>query len=204
MKLYYLSGACSLASHIVIKELNLPCESVQVTRGSKETADGRNLNDINPKGQVPALLLDNGEVLTESAVLVQYLADQKPEAGLLPVAGTWARYRAQEFLNYIATDLHRGYGMLFNPAASLERKAEDKGNLEKKLAMLSRLLGEKPYALGESFSAVDAYLFTVLGWTKRVGVDLSPWANLSAFMARVGARPSVLAAMQEEGLIANR
>lgn len=201
MKLYYLPGACSLASHIVIKELGLNCESIKVTRGSKEAADGRNLKDINPKGQVPALLLDNGEVLTESAVLVQYLADQKPEAGLIPAYGTWQRYRTQEFLNYIATELHKGYGMLFNPAASEERKAEDKANLEKKFTLLSSLLGDKPYALGDTFSVADAYLFTVLSWTKRVGVDLSPWENLSAFVARVGSRPAVIAALQEEGLI---
>jgi glutathione S-transferase len=207
MKLFYKSAACSLAPHIVMAELNMIYELEAVDLKMKTCASG-DYKKINPNGSVPALRTDSGEILTEGAVIVQFLADQKPQAGLMPKLGTTDRYRALEWLNFIATDLHKNYSPLFfagmivkQPDGQNEMKNYYVDLLTKKIAVTSERLGDKQFALGNTFTVVDAYLFTVLGWSKYVGVDCSKFTNITSYMARVGERPAVLRAMKEEGMI---
>lgn len=200
MKLYYKPGACSLSPHIVAREAGLDLNLEQVDTKVGLTKSGADFKKINTKGYVPTLVLDDGEVLTEAAVIVQFLADQKPEAGLIPAAGTRERYRSQEWLNYIATELHKGIGALFNPKTSDEQKALQREQLQPKLAYVNGRLEGSDYLAGDRFTVPDAYLYTVLGWTDRVGVDLSPYPNLVAYRKRVGERPAVQAARKAEGL----
>jgi glutathione S-transferase len=155
---------------------------------------------INPKGYVPALDLGNGELLTEGPAIVQYLADQAPESRLAPPCGTLERARVQEWLTFIGTELHKNFSPLFNPAASADAKEAARANLARRLPIAAQALENRPYLTGETFSVADAYLFTVLTWTGLVGVDLSPWPSLGAYQERVGARPSVQAALEAEGL----
>jgi glutathione S-transferase len=201
MKLYYYPGACSLAAHIVLREAGYDFELDQVDLASKTTASGEDYRQVNAKGYVPALRLDNGEVLTEDAVILQYLADLKPEAGLAPRAGGLECYRQLEWLTFIATELHKTLGALFNPRITSEAKDMQVALFGRRAAWLSRQLGEGPYLMGEAFSIADAYLFTVLNWCGMLQIDLSPWPNLQDYLARIAARPAVQAAMQAEGLL---
>jgi glutathione S-transferase len=201
MKLYYAPGACSLAPHIVAREARLRIDLDQVTLGPQRTTQsGKDYLTINPKGSVPALQLDNGEVLTENAVLLQYLAALKPSANLAPTEGM-ARWRFVELLNFIATELHKGFSPLFNPKLTPEWRAAVIEKLNKNFGLLNATLGAKAYLTGETFTVADAYAFTILRWADRFKVDLTPWPNLVAFIARVAAREGVKEALAHEGLL---
>ena len=201
MKLYYSPGTCALAPHIVLLEAGLPFTLEKTDLKSKKTEKGVDYLTINPKGSVPALQLDDGQVLTEGPAIVQYLADQKPESGLAPRAGTFERYRLMEILNYISTEVHKGFAPLFNPGTSAEWKPALIDNLKKKFDWLSGFLHGRNFLIGESFTVADAYLFTVLSWSKHVGLDLGNWPTLAAYVARIGHRPKVQEALKAEGLI---
>ena len=201
MELYYTPGACSLSPHIVLREAGLPFTLQKVDLKSKAIESGGDFNGVNGKGYVPALKLDNGQVLTEGPAIVQYIADLKPEAGIAPAAGTMERYKLQEWLNFITAELHKAMGSMFNPAQTPEWKEAVKATLSKRLDWLSKQLEGKNYLMGETFSVADAYLFTVLGWAAHVGFDLSKWPVLQQYSARVGARPKVVEALKAEGLV---
>jgi glutathione S-transferase len=201
MKLYYAPGACSLSPHIVTRELGLPVRLQKVNNKEKTVEGGGDYWQVNGKGYVPALELDNGEVLTEGPAIVQYLADQKPEAGLVPKAGSMERYRVQEWLNFVTSEIHKQFSPLFRPNTPEEYKTICKENLAKRFAWLDKQLAGKDYLMGKRFTVADAYLFTVLRWTVPMKIDLAPWPNLAAYLQRVGKRPKVKEAMQEEGLI---
>jgi glutathione S-transferase len=200
MKLYYMPGACSLAPHIALREAGLPVELEQVDR-SKKTASGADYLTINPKGAVPAVRLDDGQVLTEAAIIQQYIADKVPAKKLAPAAGTPERLRLQEWLNYIASELHKGIGQLFNPAMPDDYKeAVKKGLAARQFAHLEKALAGRDYLLGD-FTIADGYAFTVLNWTNFHKIDLSAFPNVAAYLKRVAARPAVQAAMTAEGLL---
>ena len=200
MKLYYAPAFCSLSPHLVLRELGLPIELVKVDTPTKKTDDGRDYRDINPKGYVPTLELDNGEHLTEGPVVVQYLADLVPEKQLAPANGTMARYRLQEMLNFITSELHKSFSPLFDPSATFELKESTKTRLAMRFDFLAKHIEGKDYLFGKQFSVADAYLFTVLNWTNFVGFDMARWPLLQAFMSRVAARPAVQEAFKAEGL----
>lgn len=200
MKLYYFPGACSLSPHIALRESGLSFELEQVDTKTKKTKSGADFLKINPKGYVPALQLDDGQTLTEAAVIVQYIADKKPETKLLPPAGTTERYRAQEWLNYIATEIHKGVGALFNPKLTDPWKDVLRESVAPKFDYLSKRLEGRSYAFGDGFSAVDGYLFTILGWPQYVGIDLAKWPVLKSYADGIAKRPSVQAALKAEGL----
>jgi len=201
MKLYYAPGACSLSPHIALREAGLPVELIKVDLGSKKLADGGDYVSINPKGYVPAVQLPNGELLTEGPAIVQYIADQNADSRLAPKAGTLERYRLQEWLTYIGTEIHKNFSPLFNKAASADSKAAAIATLEKRFDYVSAQLGAKSYLFGDQFTVADGYLFTIVNWTKFVGMDLGKWPVLSAFHARVAARPKVQEALKAEGLL---
>jgi len=201
MKLYYAPGACSLSPHIVILEAGLTAAYEKVDLAAHKTAAGADYLAVNSKGSVPALQLDNGSLLTEGPAIVQYLADQKPESGLAPRAGTFERYQLMEILNYISTELHKSYSPLFNPKTSADWKASALAGLDKKFAWLTQFLKDKTYLMGNTFTVADAYLFTVLRWSGRVGVDLAKWPVLTAYTARIEQRPQVRQALKDEGLL---
>ena len=201
MKLYYSPGACSLSPHIVLLEAGLPFTVEKTNLKSKKTEQGTDYLTINPKGSVPALQLDDGQVLTEGPAIVQYLADQKPESGLAPRAGTMERYRLMEMLNFISSELHKNFSPVFNPQASEDWKKAALETLAKRFDWLSARLAEKKFLLGDAFTVADAYLFTVLSWTRHAGIDLAKWPVLEAYQARVGHRPKVQEALKAEGLI---
>jgi glutathione S-transferase len=201
MKLYNSPGACSLSPHIVLLEAGLPFTLEKVDFKTKKTATGADFLTINSKGSVPALQLDDGRVLTEGPAIVQYLADQKPDSGLAPRAGTFERYQLMEILNFITSELHKTYSPLFNPKISADWKASVLLNLNKKLAWVAGYLGNKSYLMGNTFTVADAYLFAVLRWSAHVGVDLTPWPQLTAYQSRVAQRPKVEQALKEEGLL---
>ncbi len=201
MKLYYYPGACSLAPHIVAREAGIALDLDKVDLANRKTATGDDYLAINSKGYVPALVLDGGEVLTEVAVICQYLADQRPESGLVPQWGTMARYHQMEALNFAATEVHKQIGALFNPQLTAEMKAVQLETIARRLGTLDGLLDGKPYVTGERFTAADAYLFTVLNWTGLHGIDVSRWPAVKAYMARIAERPKVQEAMRAEGLI---
>ena len=201
MKLFYASGACSLSPHIVAREAGIEVQLQKVDLKTRTIATEGDFLGINPKGYVPALELDNGEVLTEGPAIVQYLADLKPAAGLAPPSGTLARYRLQEMLGYINSELHKTYSPLFNPATPAETRAERRAYLLRRYALIDRQLEGRKYLLGDAFTAADAYLFTVTNWSRHVDLDLSALPNVLAFQQRVAARPAVQAAMRAEGLI---
>lgn len=200
MKLYYKPGACSLSPHIVLREAGLDFTIEKVDLSSKKTERGDDFLEVNPKGQVPTLQLNDGSILTEGVAIVQYIADQKPDRQLLPEVGTLARYHALEWLNYIATELHKGFTPLFNPRTPDEYKTIARETLDKKFTYINDVLGKQQYLLGARFSVADAYLFTVLGWAKALKFDLAAWPNISAYLGRVAARPAVDAALTAEGL----
>jgi glutathione S-transferase len=201
MKLYYSPGACSLSPHIVLHEAGLAFQPVLANLKTHQLGDGSDYYGINSKGYVPVLELDNGQRLTEGPAIVQYIADQVPQKNLAPAAGTMERYRLMEWLNFISTEVHKGFSPLFNPAMPEEAKALARAKLADRFKWIDGQLAGKQYVLGEGFSVADAYLFTVSSWGKHVGVDLSAFSNLGAYLARVAARPAVQAAMKAEGLL---
>jgi glutathione S-transferase len=201
MKLYYSPGACSLSPHIVLRELGLSFTLVKVDTKTKKTEDGRDFWQINGKGYVPVLELDDGERLTEGPAIVQYLADRKPDAGLAPPNGTMARYRVQEWLNFITSELHKQFSPLFDPTASDEIKQRQRTRLAGRFDWLSAELKGKDFLMGSQFTVADAYLFTVLNWCQWTGIDLAKWPALKDFVARVAARPKVQEALKAEGLL---
>ncbi len=201
MKLYYSPGACSLSPHIVATEAGVPVEMVKVDLGKHKTESGEDFNAINPKGYVPTLKLDDGTVLTEGPAIVQYLADKNPSSGLAPANGTVERYKVQEWLNFIGTELHKNFGPLFNPATPDAVKEMSKANITKRLAYLNDQLANKQYLMGDKFTVADAYAFTIVNWTNFIKMDLKPYPNVAAFMGRVGARPKVQETLKAEGLM---
>jgi glutathione S-transferase len=200
MKLYYAPGACSLSPRIVAAEAGIEVSFEKVDGASKKTASGADFYGINPKGYVPALELDNGEVLTEGPAIVQYLADLKPDKRLAPANGTLERYRVQEMLGYINSEIHKSYSPMFNPKSTPEVKAEREEYLRKRYDLIEKRLEGRQYLFGDTFTVADAYLFTVTNWANFLKINLSPFPNLLAFQKRVAARPAVQAALAAEGL----
>jgi glutathione S-transferase len=201
MKLFYSPGACSLSPHIALLEAGIPFTLSKVDLKSKKLESGEDFNGVNGKGYVPTLELDDGQILTEGPAIVQYIADQKPAAGLAPATGTMARYKLQEWLNFITTELHKPMGSMFNPAQTPEWKEAVKTTLSKRVDWLSKQLDGKQYLMGEKFTVADAYLFTILSWAKIVGFDLGKWPAVQQYVARVSQRPKVLEALKAEGLV---
>jgi len=201
MKLYYSPGACSLSPHIALKESGLPFEAIAAPTKTHKLEDGTDYYTINPLGYVPLLVLDDGRQLHEGAAIVQYIADQVPATNLAPVNGTYERYKLQEWLNFIATELHKGFSPLFTPGMPEEAKAMAKARLDGRLQWVNGELTGKSYLMGDTFSVADGYLFTVAGWTRHVGIDISGLTNLVAYMTRVGARAAVQEALRAEGLM---
>jgi glutathione S-transferase len=201
MKLYYWPGACSLSPHIVSREAGIDLQLAQLDRAERKTADGTVLSSVNPKNQVPVLEMDNGQSLTEGPVIVQYLADQKPASGLIPPPGTVDRYRVQEWLNYTTSEIHKTFAPLFRPTTPEEFKTISREFLGQRFDWIDKQLAGKQYLMGDKFTVADAYLFTVVRWSPRVGIDLGKWPNITAYLDRVGARPKVQEAMKAEGLL---
>mgnify|MGYP001435440275 FL=1 len=201
MKLYYSPGACSLSPHIVAKEAGLSVELKKVDLKTKTLAEGGAFAAVAGKGYVPALALDDGSLLTEGPVIVQYMADQKPDSGLAPKAGTMERYQLQEWLNFITSELHKAMGTFFNPAVTPEWRKGVSDRLEVRCEWLAGQMKGKQYLMGDKFSVADAYLFTVLNWAPMVKFDLGKWPVLGEYQKRVAARPKVQEALREEGLL---
>jgi len=201
MKLYYSPGACSLASHIVAREAGIEIELEKVDIQTKRTQNDIDFFTINPKGNVPVLELDDGSLLTESTAIMQFLADLKPGRDLVPRNGTMARYRLQEWLGFISSDLHKSYSPLFNPTVPDFARSEKHQALLKYYAWIDVVLTPHPWLLGQSFSAADAYLFTVTNWAPYVGLEISPFSALMAHQQRVASRPHVREALSAERLL---
>jgi glutathione S-transferase len=201
MKLYYAPGACSLAPHIVAREAGIDLALERVDTKTKRTETGADYLAINPKGYVPALELDDGSLLTEGPVISQYLADLAPASELAPPAGTIARYRLQEWLGYINSELHKSYSPLFNPATPDATRDERRAYLTRRYALVEQHLATNEYLLGDRFTAADAYLFVVTNWARPTKLDLSAFPALLAFQKRIAGRPAVQAAMVAEGLV---
>lgn len=201
MKLYYAPGACSLSPHIVLRELDYDFALERVDAATGKTETGRDFLSINRKGYVPALQLDDGDVLTEGAAIVQYLADGKPEAQLAPAPGTIERVRLQEHLNFIASELHNAFTPLFNSKAAAAEKNAAPDRIARRFDNVEAMLADgRPHLLGEALSVADIYLFVVAGWAGPTGIGLDRWPRLRAHSDRIAARPAVQAAMQAEGL----
>jgi glutathione S-transferase len=201
MKLYYMPGACSLATHILLRESGQQVELEKVGR-DKKTEAGADFLAINPKGYVPALRLDGGEILTENVVVHGYLADLKPDSKLAPAHGSRARLRQDELAVYITTEIHKNYSPLFNPATPDEVKKAQREKLQQRYQLIEQLLSDgRPYLTGQNFATVDSYLFTVTRWAPNAGVDLSAFPRLAQYQERVAARPAVKAALEAEGLL---
>jgi len=202
MKYFGSPGSCSLSPHIALREAGLPFEYMKVDLRAKRTANDEDYRAINPKGYVPALVLENGELLTENPVILQWIADQVPAKKLAPANGTMERYRFQEWLNFICSELHKTvFGPQFNPRAPEEWKQVLRGLMEVRFAIVEAHLKDHEYMVGNAFTLADSYLFTIVRWTGPMKIDLSPWPALKAHHARIGERPHVKAAMQAEGLI---
>lgn len=201
MKLYYAPGACSQAPHIILHEAGLPHDSAKVDIRAKKLADGSDYLKINPKGAVPALELDDGQVLTENAVILQYIADKAGAFELLPQPGDLQRYRVLEWVNYVATELHKSFGPLFNPASSDEAKQSARDLIGKKFDFVEQQIGDQPYLMGDQFTLPDAYLFVILGWTETMGIGLDRWPRLAALRKRVAGRESAREVLEFEGLL---
>ena len=201
MKLYYSPGACSLSPHIALLEAGLPYDLVKVDLKAKKLENGDDYLKVNPKGQVPALVLDNGEVVTEGAVIVQMIADKASAKNLAPAAGSPERYRLQEWLNFITTELHKNFSPLFQPAIPDEVKTFFKDRIKGKFKYADSKLAGQDYLMGKQFTVADGYLFVMLKWAERTGMDLAEFKNLMAFKDRVAARPNVQAALKMEGLL---
>jgi len=200
MKLYYAPGACSLSPHILLRELGIPFELERVDTKTGKTEKGNDYRAVNPKGAVPVLELPGGERLTEGPVISQYLADRKPESGLLPPAGSMARYRVQEWLNYITSELHKRFSPLYNPRAPEEWKAILREQIGAQFDYVSGALTGKTFLVGDQLSVADLYLFVILSWGRSVQIDLGRWPVLQEYWKRIAARPTVQAAWQAEGL----
>jgi glutathione S-transferase len=201
MKLYYFTGACSLASNIALREAGLKFELVKVDRRTRKAADGLDFKEVNPKGYVPALTLDNGEVLTENVAVMQYIADRNPAAKLAPPAGSLERYRLVEWLAFISSEIHKNFTPMFRDDAPEEAKQYARKVLTVRLDYLNRTIGSRPFLMGEPFTVADAYLFTVLSWARHLNIDLGQWPQLPHYVERVGARPQVIEAVKAEGLV---
>ena len=200
MKLYYVPGACSLAPHIALREAGLAFELDKMDPATRRTADGEDYLKVNPKASVPALRLDNDEVLTEVAVILQYIADQKPGAGLAPAVGTLERYRLHEWLNFVATEMHKQFSPFFNPKLPPAWRENQLNVLAKRFDILAGRLKSQPYLMGNRFTVADAYLFVVLNWTNLFKLDMSQWPALTDYLGRIAARPAVQTALKAEGL----
>jgi glutathione S-transferase len=199
MKLYYATGTCSHAAHIALREAGLPFTLVRYDMKRAELEGGGRLEEVNEKGFVPVLELDDGERLTEVSAVLQYIADRVPERGLAPPAGSMPRYRLIEWLNFLATEVHKIYWPLFHDGADVEKdKAREK--LGRSFAWIERKLGDRMFLLGDGFTVADAYLVTVLNWTKAAGIDVAQWPALKAYRVRMRERPAVAAALEAEGL----
>jgi glutathione S-transferase len=198
MKLYYSPGACSLSPHIILRELGIPFEIDRVHGGTKKTSTGVDFKTINPLGYVPVLQLDDGETITEGVAIVQYLADRKPESKLAPPPGSFERVRLQEWLTFISSEVHKSFSPIFAKTLSDDAKQFFKDKLATRFAYLNEQLAKRPFLLGDTFTVADAYLFTVLRWTKPVGIDLGEWPSLKAYADRIGERPAVKAALEAE------
>ncbi|MHB0888565.1 glutathione transferase GstA [Acidithiobacillus sp.] len=201
MKLYYSPGACSLSPHIILNEGGFSFDQEKVDLTSKKTETDADYTAVNPDGYVPALVLDDGQVLTEGPAIIQYLADRVPEKKLAPPMGSIERYRLMQWLNFISTELHKGFSPLFNPQAPEEWKTVATAQLARRLSTISRQLEGKEWLLGDGFTVADAYLFTVLGWGRYVGIDMERWPVLKAYQGRVFMRPAVQSALKAEGLL---
>lgn len=201
MKLYYAPGACSLSPHIALHEAGIAHTTIRADLKTKEMEGGGDYKTKNPLGYVPALELADGTMLVEGPAIVQYIADQAPAKGLAPAAGTIERYKLQSWLNFVSTEMHKGFSPLFNPAMPDAAKTLAKDKLATRFAHLDKHFATNDYLMGQTFTVADGYLFTTLNWTRPTQIDLSPYANLVAYHQRVGARPGVVAAMKAEGLI---
>ncbi|HLI22296.1 MAG TPA: glutathione transferase GstA [Stellaceae bacterium] len=201
LKLYYSPGACSLSPHIALREAGLDFTLEKTDLKTKQTASGGDIRKDNPKGYVPVLVLDDGEVLTEGPAIVQWIADRKPASGLAPAAGTTARYHLMEWLNFVGTELHKSYSPLFGATVPEEYKAMVRDGLAKKYSFVNEKLAGKSYLMGETFTVADGYLFVVTNWARIVKFDLTPYPNVVAFQERVRARPKVQEAMRAEGIL---
>ncbi len=199
--LYFSPAACSLSPHIALREAGLEFKAEQVDLKSKQVKSGGDFLAINPKGQVPTLKLNSGEILTEGPAIVQWVADQAPQTGLAPANGTLARYHLQEWLNFITSEVHKGFSPLFSPTTPDAYKAIAKEALGKKFAHLNEHFGKHNYLMGDQFTVADGYCFTVTNWSNFVGIDLGQWPNVKAFQERVSARPKVQEALKAEGLM---
>jgi glutathione S-transferase len=200
MKLYYVPGACSMAAHVALCEAGLAFDLDKMDPTTRRTEKGEDYLKVNPKGSVPALRLDNGEVLTEVAVILQYIADQKPESGLAPPAGGMPRYRLAEWLNFISSEIHKQLSPFFNPKLPPEWRDNQLRLLDHRFNILADRLKDRPYLMGDSFTVADAYLAVVLNWTRLFKIDMAKWPALTEFMARIAARPAVQSALKAEGL----
>jgi glutathione S-transferase len=201
MKLYYSPGACSLSPHIALHEAGLSFEAVPASVKTHQLTDGTDYYAVNPLGYVPFLTLDNGRSLHEGPAIVQYIADQAPDKNLAPANGTYERYKLQEWLTFIGTEVHKTFSPLFDPATPDATKASAISKLQSRLQWVDGELAGKQYLMGDGFTVADGYLFTVTNWAQYVGLELTPYANLVAYRARVAARPAVVAAMKAEGLL---
>jgi glutathione S-transferase len=200
MKLYYMNGACSLASLISLYESGVKFEIAAVDRKTRKTSDGLDYDKVNSKGYVPALRLDDGQVLTENVAVLLYIADRNPAAKLAPAAGTLERYRLIEWLAFVNSEIHKNFGPLFSPAASEDTKQFMRSSLFTRLNWLDKALGSKQFLTGDTFTVADAYLFVVLGWSGHVGIELEKWPNLKRFHHDLKKRPAVMSAFKAEGL----
>jgi glutathione S-transferase len=200
VKLYYMPGACSLASHIALQESGSKFEIAAVDRKNRTTSDGLKFEQVNPKGYVPALRLDDGQILTENVAVLLYIADRNPGARLAPSDASIERYRLIEWLAFISSEIHKGFSPLFHPAAGEETKQHTRNALAKRLDWLNGAVGARSFLQGDGFTVADAYLYTVLRWSERVQIELARWPNLKRYHVALGARASVVAALRAEGL----
>ncbi len=198
MKLYFAPDTCSLSPHIVLRELGLPFELIRVNNRTKRSADGQDFYQVNPKGYVAALMLDDGRVITEGTAIVQYLADLRPDTSLAPPPASFERVRLQEWLNFITSEIHSGSSPLFNAALPEEVKTLFRDKLRRRLDVVAQTLEKQPFLLGEHFSVADAYLFTVLRWMAPFSIELKYWPSLTRYMALIAQRESVQAALAAE------
>jgi glutathione S-transferase len=201
MKLYYAPGACSLAPHIAAREAGLQVELDKVDLRNRKTAGGEDFSAVNPKGYVPAVRMEDGSVLTEAAAILQYVGDRAPASGLLPAAGSAERYRVIEWLTFISSEIHKGYGPLWNPKSTEAEKQAAREKLATRFPIAEKALAKGDYLMGTRFTVADAYLFTVVNWSGMTGVDLAAFPKLQEFQKRVAARPKVQEALKAEGLV---
>jgi glutathione S-transferase len=201
MKLYYSPGACSLSPHIVMREAGIPVQLVSVDLSTKKAQDSSDFKAINSKGYVPTLELPDGQRLTEGPAIVQYLADQAPARGLAPAAGTVERYRLQEWLNFISSELHKQFSPLFDPACEASLRSRQVEKIGKRFDWIVKQLASRDYLMGGAFSVADAYFYTMLAWCRAVDIDLAKWPSLASYKERVEQRPAVREALKAEGLL---